>query len=217
MSKIRVSDDYLLETLDKANLSSKYVYTNANFSYAGSFSSLSSGSNSSASCKTTSSEVLKNIKCLKINEDSYSPSNDDQGLYSVKNASIRYENSNISTSKEIAVSATNQFNVEFYSSTNNVYYSNTSGLNAPSFIREKSQANYNKNAASCLPVTDSYENSTILKNSENGTSNNNRFMDLTSQSDVMMRKPTSFYESYYLSGTNKDGMIVPEEIIASIV
>ena len=63
VSKIRVSDDYLINMM-VPNLNSEYVYSNVNFSYAGSFSSVSSGSKTSntSSCKTTSSEVLKNIK-----------------------------------------------------------------------------------------------------------------------------------------------------------
>ncbi len=216
----------MLEKIDKSNLSSKYVYTNANFSYAGSFSSLSSGSNSSTSCKTTSSEVLKNIKCLKINEAPYLHGNDDQGLYSVKNASIRFENSQLSNSKEITVSDSNQFNVEFYSSAKNVYYSNTNGLHVPSFIREKSPVSYNSNADGCLlKVTDGHENkinSTLVENfinseKNNSTGNNNKDLDPKRQSDLITKKPTSIYESYYLTGSHKIGMIGPEDIIASIV
>lgn len=69
IAKIRVSDDYLLSTQADKNLSSKYVYTNTNFSYAGSFSSLSSGSKCStnSSCKTTSSDVLRNLQNKKSN------------------------------------------------------------------------------------------------------------------------------------------------------
>jgi hypothetical protein len=70
------------------DLNSQYVYTNANFSYAGSFSTVSSGSKASqsSSCKTTSSDVLKNIRGSGNNPN-------EQGLYSVKNALIKYENS----------------------------------------------------------------------------------------------------------------------------
>lgn len=199
-NKIRVSDDYLIDTttqLDHQNLSSKYVYTNTNFSYAGSFSSISSGSkssNSSASCKTTSSDVLKNLQAHKrINENHISSNNnDDQGLYSVKNASIRYENN----SKD-------QFNLDLYSTPSNIYFSKT--------VQYKTEPN------NCLlKVTDTNENQRNYYKNETSLMNQiDNVGCVIGQGEMMTRKP-SIYESYYIS-SNKDILLNPDDIIASIV
>ena len=98
--KIQVSDDYFAKNLN----ASKYGYSCKNFSYAG---SLSSSMNSSCDSGHLDNEfrgvpMMKPLEC-NVNNTSHrfqQDQNEQHGLYSVKNASIRYDESNANSKND---------------------------------------------------------------------------------------------------------------------
>jgi hypothetical protein len=143
---------------------------------------------------------------LKSDSNSCFNSSNEQGLYSVKNASIRYENNYNNNNHHNEVVMTDS---RMSSSPNGRFFVNaveTNNLSPISFsqncLLKVSDSSYQVDANLAKNLTNQNKES-ILKN------------DLISNSNNEFIKKSSIYDSYYLS--SKDILLNPNEIIASIV
>lgn len=212
--KIQVVDDYV-STGGKNFTSIKYGYANNNFSYAGSFSSIGSSYESNLI-----DDGLK-IKNSPRGEN-------EQGLYSVKNASIQFNNQNQSNDSNLA-------NANEY----NIY---DSSCLSTELNNGKQRLNIEQNVYNCVLASANYSNSNLQLNhlqsnlqqfNQPKTSSLKKLkkeIALKKANYSNLSKPESpqgynsmeknnniLYESSYGYLNNKEVLLNPDEIIASVV
>lgn len=216
--------------MDQENKNASYVFaTNNNLGYAGSFSSISSSTGGS-SCLSNDLKQFTQIKAMTpINSKSprsYEANIKQQGIYSVKNASIQYNltnksniidetDSHLNTDQKVIQLIENIYGVNTLNSNfnnpNSVFYNslNLKVSETNSAQQTQQQLNQPQNQRQLL----NYSNNQIVKTSSSFTSSPN-----TSPNDkrnlINSNNNKSLIYDYLKS---KEVLLKPNEIIASVV